>query len=89
VVVLLADMLAGKWVELLQVLGTPFAQNPILYHILCPSLCQILFRVLCPIRVHIRLLGSYILELNSLRNILLLFLSWVLRPKVLFYLLLA
>jgi hypothetical protein len=56
---------------------------------LCPILCRnpyhSLFRSLCRIRV----LGSYIRVLCSLRSSLLLFPSWVLRCMVLFCLLLA
>jgi hypothetical protein len=80
-----AVLLAGMWVELLlvRVQGKRIALCPILYRILC--------RVFDPILVHIRIQvwGSCIRGLSSLRSSRLLFLSWVLRPLVLFYRLLA
>jgi len=52
--------------------------------ILCPILCPILDRI--PILFRIQVSGSCIRELDSLHSIRLLFQSWVLSPKVLFYL---
>jgi len=53
------------------------------------SLCRVLCRSLAPILSRIQVSDSCILVQDSPRNSLLLFQSWVLSPKVLFYLLVA
>jgi hypothetical protein len=53
------------------------------------SLCLVLCRSLAPILSRIQVSDSCILGQNNQRNSLLLFQSWVLSPKVLFYLLVA
>jgi hypothetical protein len=56
---------------------------------LCQSLFRVLCRRLCPILCRIQVSDSCILGQGSQRNSLLLFQSWVLSPKVLFYFLVA
>jgi hypothetical protein len=53
------------------------------------SLCRVLCRSLVHIFSRIRVSDSCILGQDNQRNSLLLFQSWVLSPKVLFYLLVA
>jgi hypothetical protein len=64
-----------------------------LYQSLCRNPCQSLYRALCqsldPILSRIQVSDSCIPGQDNQHNSLLLFQSWVLSPKVLFYLLLA
>jgi hypothetical protein len=53
------------------------------------SLCLVLCRSLAPVLSRIQVSDSCILGQDNQRNSLLLFQSWVLSPKVLFYLLVA